>query len=579
MSNRIPEAFIADIISRADIVEVVGRRVTLKRAGSLFKGLCPFHDEKTPSFTVTPARGTYKCFGCGAYGTAIRFLMDYDNMPFPEAVEALADMLGMAMPARSNDEFAPVREPLFALLDAADQIYRQALRDHPPAIEYLKSRGIDGETAARFGIGYAPAGWDTVLTALGTTESKRADLLKAGLIRRNDQGRQYDYFRDRLIFPIRNGRGQTLGFGGRVFGDDEPKYLNSPETPVFEKGKTLYGLHEARQTKGRIAHVLVVEGYMDVVALAQHGVGPALATLGTATTREHVQQLTRLSDQIIFCFDGDKAGLKAAWRALETCLPFGGGTVSIAFMLLPTSEDPDTLIRTQGSSGFNKLQSEAKPLSAFMIDELRRRNDLASADGRSRIISEARPLLTKLPDGVYRELLIADLAKSVEMPAERLATLLEIPNTGPRAAPQSSATERPRSKAPEAPNTQTSGPRGGLLRRAITLVLNYPEIAANVVEPDGFSTLNVPGAALLRALISAGSGIEQPTTAHLLEKFRDHPDGRYLPRLADETLLDGADTAAQIVNDTLHKVIAAEKRRQRAAALQNLRNSDDNSTV
>ncbi|MGD8323793.1 MAG: DNA primase, partial [Gammaproteobacteria bacterium] len=391
MNGRIPRAFIDDLISRADIVEVVGRRVALKKAGSNYKGLCPFHDEKTPSFNVNPARGIFKCFGCDAGGNAIDFLMKFDHLPFPEAIEALADLLGVPMPERETDSHEPVRAPLLNVLDKADQYFRAQLREHQPAIDYLKGRGIDGPTAARFGLGYAPEGWSGLLDTFEA--GRRSELLQAGLIRRNEQGREYDYFRNRIMFPIRDARGRTLGFGGRVMGDGEPKYLNSPETPVFEKGRTLYGIYEARRSPGRIHDVLVVEGYMDVIAIAQHDAGHALATLGTATTREHVQQLTRLADEVIFCFDGDAAGRRAAWRALETCLPFGGGNVSIRFMLLPGSLDPDSVLRERGVEVFIKHKSGAATLSAFFLAELRERHDLGDADGRARLLNEAKALI------------------------------------------------------------------------------------------------------------------------------------------------------------------------------------------
>ena len=578
MNKLIPQNFIDEIITRADIVEVVGRRVSLKRAGAYFKGLCPFHDEKTPSFTVTPARGTYHCFGCGVHGTAIRFLMEYDNLPFPEAVETLADMLGLPMPERTVDVQDPVREPMLDLLSEADQLFRAALRKHDAAIRYLKQRGIDGTTAQRFGIGYAPDGWDFLLNELGTNEARRAELLQAGLLRRNDQGRYYDYFRDRIMFPIRDPRGHVIGFGGRVLGDGEPKYLNSPETPVFEKGKTLYGLHEARQSRGPIQDVLVVEGYMDVVSLAQHGIGPALATLGTATTKDHVQKLTRLTDHVIFCFDGDAAGRKAAWRALETCLPFGGGKISLSFMLLPAGEDPDTLVRGGGEAALIKHKNEALSLSAFFMTELRARNDLSTADGRARIIAEAKPLLARLPDGVYRELLIAELAETVGMAVERVTALI-VPQTADSAhGLQASRPKRTRQTTPGA-DDPGAGRKSKLIRRAIALVLKYPEIAANVGEIDDFEEISQPGAELLLELLAAASSTPNVTTAHLIEQFRDHPDGQYLPRLATEDLLDGADVAAAIIRESMQKIVTTEKRRLAADRVKKLGNSVDNSDV
>src|SRR5690606_20779006 len=334
--SRIPQAFIDELIARADIVEVVGSRVTLKKAGRDFKGLCPFHDEKTPSFHVVPAKGFFHCFGCGANGSALAFLMRYDNLPFREAVETLAEIVGLPMPVLAADESPPVDDGLIPLLHEADQIYRRLLRENAKAVDYLKRRGIDGPTAARFGLGYAPDAWDTVLKGLGRGDERRISrLLEAGLVIRNEQGRIYDRFRDRIMFPIRNVKGDVIGFGGRVLGSGEPKYMNSPESAVFHKGRELYGLYEARRQSGRPAEILVVEGYLDVASLAQFGVEPAVATLGTSTTPDHLRRLTRLSSRIVFCFDGDRAGRAAAWRALETVLPFAGGNVEIKFLLLP----------------------------------------------------------------------------------------------------------------------------------------------------------------------------------------------------------------------------------------------------
>jgi DNA primase len=405
MAGRIPKSFIDELVARADIVEVVGARVTLKRAGSNYKGLCPFHGEKTPSFTVSPSKGFYHCFGCSAHGTAIGFLMAYDNLEFPEAVEALAEMMSLEVPRESTG--APERkddnDELYALLREADQIYRAALRSSDKAIAYLKKRGVDGPTAGRFGIGYAPDAWDTVLKQLGTSDARIAKLTQAGLVVTNDSGRRYDRFRDRIMFPIRNApRGQIIGFGGRVLDSGEPKYLNSPETPIFRKGHELYGLYEARQNPGRPKQIIVTEGYLDVASLVQHGIENVVATLGTATTPENLRRLSRLADRILFCFDGDRAGRTAAWRALETALPYGGGTLELKFLLLPEGDDPDSFVRTKGPEAFLAMAEKAAPLSDFLVNELTARIDFGSVDGRSRFQAIAKPLLKRLPEGTYR---------------------------------------------------------------------------------------------------------------------------------------------------------------------------------
>jgi DNA primase len=556
MSKRIPESFIDEIIARADIVDVVGRRVSLKQAGANLKGLCPFHDEKTPSFTVSPVKGFYHCFGCGAHGTAIRFLMEYENLSFPESVEALADMLGLEMPATSMEATKAPNDDLLELLREADQLYRRFLRESSVAIEYLKERGIDGETAARFGLGFAPDAWDTLRSALGTTQQRADDLLRAGLLSKNDSGRVYDRFRNRIMFPIRNARGQVLGFGGRVIGDGEPKYLNSPETPVFHKGRTLYGVYEARQLGRRPEEALVVEGYLDVASLSQHEITPALATLGTATTPDHVRQLTRIADRVVFCFDGDRAGRAAAWRALETALPFGGGKTEIGFLVLPEGEDPDSFVRERGAGPFRRLLGDALPLGRFLIGELATQADLAHADGRAKFVTLAKALLAKLPDGIYKTLLISEIAEVVGMSSDTLGTLIDAPTTvrGPLQEP----TQGTEHAAPQ---------KATLVRKAVALVLHYPAVAARLKPVAGFERVAQPGTRLLRDLLEFARSRPDIRTAHLIERFRDDPEGRYLERLLATEPLDDEEAALGVLSTSLERIVAADERRRIAAAV------------
>ncbi|MEE8463548.1 MAG: DNA primase, partial [Gammaproteobacteria bacterium] len=344
MSGLIPQHFIDDLITRADIVEVLGRRIPLKKAGREYKACCPFHDEKTPSFTVSPAKGFYHCFGCGAHGTALGFLMEYDHMEFVEAVESLAGMMGIEVPREDSQRPARRYDELFDLMQKVEQHYQQELPKHQAAADYLRARGIDGATAKRFGIGYAPSGWSHLLDKFGTSTEASDRLLAVGLIIRKDDGKHYDRFRERIMFPIRDSRGRCIGFGGRVMGQEEPKYLNSPETVLFHKGRELYGLYEARQAIRNIERLVVVEGYMDVIGLARHGIDFAAATLGTATTDEHLNRLFRLSDEVHFCFDGDRAGRAAAWRALETALPQIREGRQVRFVFLPDGQDPDSYV-------------------------------------------------------------------------------------------------------------------------------------------------------------------------------------------------------------------------------------------
>jgi DNA primase len=553
MSRRIPQTFIHELIARANLLDVIGARVALKKAGSSYKGLCPFHNEKTPSFSVSPDKGFYHCFGCGVHGNAIDFVMRYENRSFPEAVEALADMLHLEVPVESRDEPENALESLYALLREAEQIYRQSLRDHPVAIDYLKSRGIDGNTAARFALGYAPDSWDTLVRALGGTEEAQKKLIEAGLVKENDQGRRYDTFRDRIMFPIRDARGRVLGFGGRVLGSGEPKYLNSPETPVFHKRQALYGVYEGRQRPGRPDEVLVVEGYLDVAMLAQHGIGPAFATLGTATTAEHVRQLTRFANRVIFCFDGDRAGRAAAWRAAETALPFGGGNVEVKFLLLPEDEDPDSLVRNRGADDFRRRIPEALGLSTFLVRELSAQVDLGTSDGRAKLITLARPLLGRLPTGVYRELLVDELAELVKMSGERFKAVLDA----------SAAT------ATLAPARGRAGNRS-LIRKIITMIVHYPGAAGGLGPIEGLDGVDAPGAALLRRLLEMTAATPNLMGAQLIEAFRDDPEGRYLQRLAAEVPLDDETMAQAVLADSLKRLVARHRQMAGAQAIRSL---------
>ena len=556
MVGRIPKAFIDELIARADIVEVVGSRVTLKRAGSNYKGLCPFHGEKTPSFTVSPSKGFYHCFGCSAHGTAIGFLMAYDNLEFPEAVEALAEMMGLEVPRENlgSPERKDDNDELYALLREADQIYRAALRSSDTAIAYLKKRGIDGATAGRFGIGYAPNAWDTVLRQLGTSDSRVAKLMQAGLVVANEAGRRYDRFRDRIMFPIRNSpRGQIVGFGGRVLDSGEPKYLNSPETPVFRKGHELYGLYEARQNPGKPKQIIVVEGYLDVASLVQHGIENAVATLGTATTAENLRRLTRLTDRILFCFDGDRAGRAAAWRALETALPYGGGTLELKFLLLPDGDDPDSFVRTKGPDAFRTLAEQAAPLSDFFVKEMTARVDLQSVDGRSRFHAIAKPLLTRLPEGSYREA-VMDAFRS-QLGPEVLKALMSETSVAPIQAKTSVV--------------MTGVKRKSVVQKVINLALHYPRAAARVADVEHLSSLNQPGADLLRRVVAAASLVADVSTARVLENLRDDPDFQYLERIVAEPPL-GIDSEEAAVSELKASLEHLGKNAERAADVERI---------
>jgi DNA primase len=541
MAGRIPQTFIDELISRADIVEIVGARVALKKAGSNYKGLCPFHGEKTPSFTVSPTKGFYHCFGCGEHGTAIGFLMNYDNLPFPDAVEALAEMLGMEVPreAGAPEERRSDNDELYALLREADQIYRNALRESPNAIAYLKKRGIDGPTAGRFAMGYAPDAWDTLMRALGTSEARVALLTQAGLLSTNDSGRRYDRFRDRIMFPIRNARGQIIGFGGRVLDTGEPKYLNSPETPIFRKGQELYGLFEARKSPGKPKEIIVVEGYLDVASLVQFGVENVVATLGTAMTNDNIKRLTRLTERVTFCFDGDRAGRAAAWRAMETALPYGGGTVELRFLLLPETDDPDTFVRSRGADAFRAMAAEAAPLSDFLVKELAERVDFGTVDGRSRFEAIAKPLLKRLPEGTYRAAVMDAFGTALHLAPAVLDQLMA-----------------DREAAPPIKTPMPGIKRKTVVQKVVNLALHYPRAAAQVADAELLALLTQPGADLLRRVFAAAVRLGDANTARLLENLRGDPDLQYLERIVAEPPLgiDDETAAAAELKESLENL-------------------------
>lgn len=551
----IPQAFIDELLSRTDIVDLVGTRVTLKRAGANLKGLCPFHDEKTPSFTVRQDKGTYKCFGCGAYGNAIGFLMNYENRDFRESIEILAEMHNLEIPvdktAQPTDEF----QALYEVTREADQYYRQQLRENPDAIAYLKRRGIDGATAARFALGFAPDAWQGLLEHLGNGKDITERAIRAGLAIRNETGRTWDRFRNRVMFPIRDGRGRVIGFGGRLLDKGEPKYLNSPETPLFDKSRTLYGLHEARQTPGRPEQVIVVEGYVDVIALDQFGLGPALATMGTAATADNMRQLTRLSDRIVFCFDGDRAGREAAWRAVEAVLPFGGGKVAIEFVLLPEGEDPDSFVRERGKEAFDELLNSATALSTFMINQAAIELDLGNADGRARLMTAIRPLLQRMAQGHYRDLVIAELADTIGMPLETLKAQIEGQSDAQPAV---------------APRRVTQAPAGRSRMRAVmTFILHHPNAVAAAGAIDGLEEFDAPGSNLLRRLLEIAGGDPQITTGRFLERFELESERNWVHQLAaaEPEPIESDELAPQFLRESLELLVSNHRKSAQVRAI------------
>ncbi len=532
MSGRIPQSFIDDLLNRVDIVELIDGRVPLKKAGRDFVACCPFHNEKSPSFSVSPTKRFYHCFGCGAHGTAVGFLMEYEHMDFVEAIEELARSIGVEVPREAGGTDNPQQRDevsrLYPLLEKAADFFCTQLRKHPQApraVDYLKQRGLTGEIAARFDIGYAPPGWDNLETALGTDTQSRQDLLRLGLTLTRDDGSPYDRFRDRVMFPIRDRRGRVIGFGGRVLGDDKPKYLNSPESPAFHKGQELYGLYEARKHQRKLERLMVVEGYMDVVALAQFGIGYAVATLGTATTREHLDRLFRVVSEVVFCFDGDRAGREAAWRALENVLPTLQDGRQVRFLFLPDGEDPDTLVRKEGKEAFESRIARATPLSEYLFEHLSSQVDCTIPEGRARLVELARPLLKQLEKGVFRQLLVQQLAQLTHMEPQGLSAML-----GGDAAPS-----RP-GPIPASHPKASSGNSISTVRQAITLFLHKPSIAEALEIPQELEGDDRPGVPLLLELLETARQQPHLTTGAILERWRDTEQGRHLHKLVINSL-------------------------------------------
>jgi len=550
MRGRIPREFIDELLARLDVVEVINRRVPLKKAGKDFKACCPFHNEKTPSFTVSRPKQFYHCFGCGVSGTAITFLMEFEHLSFPEAVEELAGEAGLEVPdtgpARSGDN--PTL-PLLEILGEASRYYKDQLRSHTDAsttIAYLKQRGLTGEIAAQFDLGYAPTGWDNLSSTAGN-EEKLDLMVKAGLISKRESGGHYDRFRARVIFPIHDNKGRVIAFGGRLLDKGEPKYLNSPETPVFHKGSELYNLHRARSAIAQQQMSIVVEGYMDVLALAQHGIDHCVATLGTATTTTHLQRLFRLAPSIVFCFDGDRAGRDAAGRALEIALPLLESGRQVSFLFLPDGEDPDSVIRDQGADTFRTLIESATPLPDLLFDTLLNQTDLTRMDGKARLATLARPLVSRVPEGPLRELMQQRLSDLTGVAPSGLGGLATTPPT----VPHKRASTRSKRLSP--------------LATAISVLVQRPQLATGLDLPTAVvDTQDDPGVQLLTKVHGFARENPQLTTASLIERFRGDEQQPTLEKLASRNHLvddDGleiflAETLATLASQSIDDTIA-----------------------
>ena len=542
----IPDSFIQDLLARVDIVDLVDGYVPLKKAGANYAACCPFHNEKSPSFTVSPTKQFYHCFGCGAHGTAISFVMEYQGLGFVDAVKDLATRAGMQVPESEGRSFSDEKpgqtRTLIEIMARAAQYYKDQLKKSPQAIDYCKKRGLTGEIAARFGMGYAPDGWQNLQEIFPDYNSD--ELKVAGLVIENEAGRRYDRFRDRLMIPIINPKGDIIAFGGRIIDQGEPKYLNSPETPLFEKGRELFGLPQARQALRETDTAIVTEGYMDVIALAQNGVGNAVATLGTATTATHVTKLLRQVDRVVFCFDGDNAGRKAAWRALENSLEALADNKRLAFIFLPQEHDPDSYIREFGKEQFDRQVTQAMPLSDFLLRELALRCDLTSSEGKAQLIYEAKPLLLKLPTPLLRLQLVKRLAEASGFAQAEVERLCELKSYIP-AAPA-----KARRTAPS------------LTRNLLRIVLHKPQFASQLpidLLPD---TPERPALIRLHQLVSA-SRDTAASYAGLREQLRGLPEESIIENAASELLglpfdEEGAESEFR---DTLEKLQEGDEKR------------------
>ncbi|MEE4892206.1 DNA primase [Pseudomonas alliivorans] len=611
MAGLIPQSFIDDLLNRTDIVDVVSSRVQLKKTGKNYSACCPFHKEKTPSFSVSPDKQFYYCFGCGAGGNALGFIMDHDNLDFPQAVEDLAKAAGMEVPreqgVKGQKPRQPTDSPLYPLLTAAAEFYRQALKNHPTrraAVDYLKGRGLSGEIARDFGLGFAPPGWDNLYKHLSSDSLQQKVMIDAGLLIENaETGKRYDRFRDRVMFPIRDSRGRVIAFGGRVLGDDKPKYLNSPETPVFHKGQELYGLFEARKYNRNLDEIIVVEGYMDVIALAQQGLRNAVATLGTATSEEHLKRLFRVVPNVLFCFDGDQAGRNAAWRALEATLSSLQDGRRARFLFLPEGEDPDTLVRSEGTDAFRaRINQHAQPLADYFFEQLTKEADPRSLEGKAHMATLAAPLIDKVPGANLKTLMRQRLTEITGLTGEAVSQLVQ---SAPSETPPSydpyvdydampdfadyqpqggyeaqqewtpKKTGGPNQKKWEKKPWDKKGKRGDFepraprvptaveppMQAALRTLLHHPELAEKVENASHFAAEDQSQAQLLVSLIEARQKNPNLRSLQLIARWHGTEQGRLLRALAEKEWLIEADNLEQQFFDTITSLSARQRER------------------
>ncbi|MBU2880758.1 DNA primase [Psychrosphaera sp. B3R10] len=557
MTGRIPKGFIDDVVARTDIIDLIDAKVPLKKAGKNYQACCPFHNEKSPSFSVSPEKQFYHCFGCGAHGNAISFLMEYEQLEFVEAIEELARLHSIDVPREDNGTGKQKKYPTvsreqkqsdYELMELAAKFFQHNLKhdqNSKAVIDYLKNRNLSGEICQRYGIGYAPDSWDSILKSIGKTKAQQQQLLDLKVLNQNDSGRTYDFFRKRVMFPIRDKRGRVVGFGGRVIDDGTPKYLNSPETRIFHKGNELYGFYQAKQANQNLERVLIVEGYMDVVSLAQQGISYAVAALGTATTPEHMQLLFRSTRQVICCYDGDRAGRDAAWRALENAMPHLKDGVDLRFTFLPDGEDPDTMVQKEGKEAFEVRLGEAKPLLDYFFEHFVNALDITSDAGKSALLSQAKPLIEVVPSDYYKEALLAKLARLIGRDADKI----KLANRSPIAEVKRQQTE-----------FQITP-----MRRAIGLLLQHPNLAKEVPFIPALANAEMPGFATFIAIQKLILDEPEIKQSVLLERFRSQKEYSFLARLFswehqidDENLIqEFAETFKSLQDSYLEKRLEA----------------------
>jgi len=543
MSDLIPQDFIDDLVQRVDIIEVISNRIEIKKAGREYKGLCPFHTEKTPSFTVSQEKGFYHCFGCGAHGTALGFLMDYGNQTFIEAIEELSKIAGVEIPKTKQDRAKNKKNKSLQELTAEIMgQFIQNLSQSEKAIAYLKNRNIDGKTAKKFSIGFANDSWDDILKKFGTSDTRVKKLLDCGLIIKKDDSGYYDRFRNRIMFPIRDNKGNVLGFGGRIIDDGEPKYLNSPETQLFKKGQLLYGMFESKEALRSSSEAIIVEGYTDVIALSMNGFGNALATLGTATTDTHIKNVFRFANKITFCFDGDRAGKDAAWKACEICLPNLTAKKEVGFLILPDNQDPDQIIASSGPQLLKKLLDDALPLSDFLIQTIKKEFAVNTINGRAMAAEKSMSLVNKIPGGIYKDLMIEKIASELKMKVSQLKNIRTQARMGNIQRKSSPLKEKDYRRRPS------------LIRQAIKILIHYPDLAKNINLEKTFHFIDDKGIKVFDEILNFIQSRESIKSATISEHFQDKNIRVQLKKMIAEPLLISEQEATNELNEIVTRL-------------------------